>query len=149
MTFPPKNILVPTDFSEGADAAANYAFELAAKLGAKVHLLHAYMIPVFPEDGGVMRQLMAETHSLSEKSLKEIADKHKNAGTSGTVLTKVGDPRDQILQSALELKADLIVMGTHGRRGIKRMFMGSVAESVVRTAPCAVLVVPSVNLAKN
>ena len=110
MNSPPKNILVPTDFSEGAEAAANYAFELATKLDAKVHLIHAYMIPVFPEDGGVMRQLMEEMQAAGEKALHELAEKHKASGATGKLLVKMGDPRDLVLQSAVELQADLIVM---------------------------------------
>jgi nucleotide-binding universal stress UspA family protein len=149
MNFPPKNILVPTDFSEGSEAALAYAFDLATKVGAKVHLLHAYMIPVFLEDGGAMRRLMDDMHALGEKTLNEVAEKYKASDAIGERLLKTGDPRDQIIQSAVELHADLIVMGTHGRRGIKRMLIGSVAEAVARTAPCAVLVVPVAKPSKN
>ncbi len=59
----------------------------------------------------------------------------------GPVLVKSGDPREVIVDAAKDLKAEVIVMGTHGRRGLSRAIIGSVAESVVRTAPCSVLVV--------
>jgi nucleotide-binding universal stress UspA family protein len=142
MNFPPKTILVPTDFSEGAERAASYAFEMAAQVGAQVHLLNAYQISVYPGDRSMAGRLMDELQALGEKGLKELAAKYPTKGAAGQQLVKVGDPRDVIIATASELHADLIVMGTQGRRGLKRMFIGSVAEAVVRTAPCAVLVVP-------
>ncbi len=142
MNFPPKNILVPTDFSKGAEVALDYALELAGKVGGKVHLLHAYMIPAFPEDGGVLRQLVTEMETVAEKTLDQLAEKRRSTGALGQLLVKVGDAREQIIQCAVDLQVDLLVMGTHGRRGLKRMFLGSVAEAVLRMAPCPVLVVP-------
>ena len=149
MKFFLKTILVPTDFSEGSESAVRYAFEFAQGVGAKVHLLHAYMLPVFPEDGGMMQRLMKEMQTAGERGLGEIAEKYRSTGALGSATVKIGDPRDLILQAAVDLKADLILMGTHGRRGFKRMFLGSVAEYVVRTATCGVLVVPLSSAAKD
>jgi len=139
----PKQILVPTDLSEGAERALTYACELARALGAQIHLLNAVAIPSFgvPELGialtsSVIDQLVADNRA----ALDRLAQTRCTAEV-GQVLVKAGDARNVINQTAKELGVDLIVMGTHGRRGISRALLGSVAETVVRSAPCAVLTV--------
>jgi universal stress protein A len=140
----PKNILVPTDFSEGGEEALAMACELAAKLDATVHLINAISIPALgvPELGvaltsTVIDQLIEE----NQKSLDALADSKRGQVKIGSVILKTGDARDAINQAAQEVGADLIVMGTHGRRGVSRALLGSVAETVVRSAPCPVLTV--------
>jgi nucleotide-binding universal stress UspA family protein len=140
----PKHILVPTDLSEGAAQALDYACELARTLDAEVHLLNVVGIPALgvPELGvaltsKVIDQLVVD----NQTALQELARTRCATSRVGQVLIKVGDPRDTINQTARDLGIDLIVMGTHGRRGITRALLGSVAEIVVRTAPCAVLTV--------
>jgi len=139
----PKHILVPTDLSEGAEQALDYACELARTVGARIHLLTVIGIPALgvPELGlavttTVIDQLVVE----SQAAIDRLARTRCNAPV-GEVLVRSGDARDVINQTASELNIDLIVMGTHGRRGIARALLGSVAETVVRTAPCAVLTV--------
>jgi len=139
----PKHILVPTDLSEGADQALEYACELARTVGARVHLLNVIGIPAlgFPELGlavatTVVDQLVVESQAALDRLAHTRCD-----DPVGEVLVRSGDARDVINQTADELHIDLIVMGTHGRRGISRALLGSVAETVVRTAPCAVLTV--------
>lgn len=140
---PPKNILVPIDFSEQSEKAATAACALAAKTGATVHLLHAYVIPV--ESVGlaltVSQKYVEQFVSESKAQLQELAAKLCPDASIGPLLVESGDPREVIVHKAKDLKAELIVMGTHGRRGIIHALMGSVAESVARTAPCSVLVV--------
>ena len=140
---PPRNILVPVDFSESSEKAASAAGALAEKTGATVHLLHAYLIPV--ESAGlaqaVSQQYVDQFVGESKAQLKELAAKACPGATLGPLLVESGDPRDVILAEAKKLNVELIVMGTHGRRGISRAIIGSVAESVVRHAPCSVLVV--------
>lgn len=140
----PKSILVPTDLSEGAQTALDYACELAQKLGAKIHLLNVIGVPVLgvPEVGlaltsSVIDSLIAE----NQAALDKVALQCRATTDVGEVLLRTGDARDVINQAAKEVGADLIVMGTHGRRGVTRALLGSVAETVVRTAPCAVLTV--------
>ncbi len=140
----PKNILVPTDLSEGAEYALDYACDLAAKLDATVHLIHVIGVPALgvPELGvavtaTVIDQLIAE----NQTALDALADSHRGRAKIGEVVLKTGDARDIIDSTAASLGIDLIVMGTHGRRGIKRALLGSVAETVVRSAPCPVLTV--------
>ena len=140
---PPKNILVPIDFSEASEHAAIAACALASKTGATVHLLHAYVIPV--ESVGlaltVSQQYVEQFVRESKAQLLALVAKLGPGATMGPVLVESGDPREVITQMAKELKAELIVMGTHGRRGLSRALIGSVAESVVRTAHCSVLIV--------
>jgi nucleotide-binding universal stress UspA family protein len=135
------NILVPTDFSACSDQALDYAIELASKLDARIHLLTVIGIPAYgmPELGvGVTASRIDSLVSDNQTALDKVAHDHK-LGTP--TMVRVGDARDVILQTAEELKADLIVMGTHGRRGISRVLLGSVAEMIVRTSPTPVLTV--------
>lgn len=139
----PKHILVPTDLSEGAERALDYACELARTLDAELHLLNVVGIPALgvPELGvalasSVLDQLVVENRT----ALQELA-RARCTARLGQILIRTGDARDMINRTAQELGIDLIVMGTHGRRGITRALLGSVAETVVRSAPCAVLTV--------
>ena len=77
----------------------------------------------------------------NQKALDALAARKRGTATIGQILLKTGDARDSINQTAKEIGADLIVMGTHGRRGVTRALLGSVAETVVRTAPCPVLTI--------
>jgi nucleotide-binding universal stress UspA family protein len=139
----PKHILVPTDLSEGAEQALDYACELARKLDAQVHLLNVIGIPALgvPELGLAMTSMMIDQMITdNQAAITKLAETRCSA-PCGQVLVRTGDARDVINQTAKDIGADLIVMGTHGRRGISRALLGSVAETVVRTAPCAVLTV--------
>jgi nucleotide-binding universal stress UspA family protein len=140
----PKTILVPTDFGDASQSAVDYAVALAKKLGANLVIVHTYEIPVvgFPDGAMVI------TADLGERILegaqagldKEVA----RVSTSGLALRsmiKQGDAWRCILDAADEVGADLIVMGTHGRKGLPRVLIGSVAEKVVRTATVPVLTV--------
>ncbi len=140
----PTNILVPTDFSETADKALDYAVALAVKLDARVHVVHAIGIPALgvPELGLAITSTMIDSLVRDgQAALDKLVDKRRGQAAFGQVVQRTGDPRDMILQAAKETHADLIVIGTHGRRGIARALLGSVAEAVVRTAPCPVLTV--------
>jgi universal stress protein A len=139
----PKIILVPTDFSTYAQEALDYALKLAKKLDARVSIMHAYLMPVagwegawaFP--GDVIAQLEADSRAKLDAAFKKASE--LLPGTTATFYN--GDPRDGVLKAALDMKADLIVMGTHGRRGLSRAIMGSVTEYVLRHASCPVLAV--------
>ena len=140
----PKNILVPTDFSEGAEEALSYACELASRLGATVHLVNVVGIPALgvPELGvAVAASMIDQIVSDNQKALDKLMSDHSGKAMIGRGVLKTGDARDAINQAAVELGCDLIVMGTHGRRGVTRVLLGSVAETVVRTAPCPVLTI--------
>lgn len=137
-----QKILVPVDFSECSEHALDYAVELADKLGAAVHVLSVIGIPSYgvPELGvGITATMMDNMIADNQAALDALARPRKL--DSKNMIIRAGDARDVILQTAEELGADLIVMGTHGRRGISRALLGSVAEMVVRTAPVPVLTV--------
>ncbi|HEY1955641.1 MAG TPA: universal stress protein [Polyangiaceae bacterium] len=144
----PKRILVATDFSDSADAALAYAVDLAKALGAKVMLLHAYELPVydFPNGTIVSSAEFAETIvDAAKQSLTTACKAHARPGVEiGTVLEQ-GIAWNEINRVAAEIGADLIVLGTHGRHGLKRAVLGSVAERVVRTATQPVLTVHAGN----
>ncbi|HLL24105.1 MAG TPA: universal stress protein [Kofleriaceae bacterium] len=140
----PKHILVPTDLSDGAEEALDYACELANKLDATIHLVNVIGIPALgvPELGVAVTATVIDSMVADNKAaIDELASRKGVAARVGQVLLKTGDARDVINQTALEVGADLIVMGTHGRRGVSRALLGSVAETVVRSAPCPVLTV--------
>ena len=140
----PKVILVPTDLSENAEEALDYACELARTLGAKLHLLNVIAVPVVgvPELGMALTSTMIDTMVKDNQSaLDQLAARKAHLADMAPTLLRTGDARDVINQTAKEIGADLIVVGTHGRRGVTRVLLGSVAETVVRTAPCPVLTV--------
>ena len=141
----PKTILVPTDLSTHAEAALDYACELALKLGATVHLVNVIGIPALgvPELGVALTGSMIDSLVTDNQgALDELVAARRAAGAPiGHAVMKTGDARDMIVQAAEELGVDLIVMGTHGRRGVSRALLGSIAETVVRSAPCAVLTI--------
>jgi universal stress protein A len=140
----PKNILVPTDLSAHAEEALDYACELAAKLDATVHLVNVIGIPALgvPELGVAVTSTMIDSMIAdSQRALDALVARRRGDVRIGQILMKTGDARDMIDQTAQEVGADLIVMGTHGRRGFTRALLGSVAETVVRTAPCPVLTI--------
>ncbi len=140
----PKTILVPTDFGEASQSAIDYAVGLAKTLGATVVLLHAYEIPVvgFPDGAMVVtadlgERMLEGAQSGLDKELARISAR----GVTVRSMVKQGDAWRSILDAAEEVGADLIVMGTHGRKGLPRVLIGSVAEKVVRTATIPVLTV--------
>ena len=140
----PKHILVPTDLSEGAHDALDYACELARKLDATIHLVNVIGIPAIgvPELGVALTASVIDSMVVeNQKALDELVARKCTDVRMGQALLKTGDARDLINQTALEVGADLIVMGTHGRRGVSRALLGSIAETVVRSAPCPVLTV--------
>jgi nucleotide-binding universal stress UspA family protein len=140
----PRNILVPIDFSEYSETALDYAIALAAKLDAKVHMLNVIGIPALgvPELGLALTSTVIDSLvKENQNALDKLADARRSTGRIAGTLLRTGDARDVINHTVEEVGADLIIMGTHGRRGVGRALLGSVAESVVRTAPCPVLTI--------
>ena len=139
-------ILVPTDFSETADAALEYAFLLASRFDASVQLLHVLDDP-FVTDGFSPEAYIAEAPTLRTAMLKDAQARltHRAEAREATVTVTsevlFGHGAKTIAEYAAERDADLIVMGTHGRTGVAHLLLGSVAERLVRIAPCPVLTV--------
>lgn len=136
----PRTILVPTDFSENAARALDYAVALAAKLDAKVHVLNA-VTPLIVGSSVYADSVLPSVLEGNREALEKLVADRKDKASFGAPILEIGDARDVIDKAATSIAADLIVMGTRGRRGVSRMLLGSVAESVVRTAPCPVLLV--------
>lgn len=135
-------ILVPTDFSEHSAKAVHYGAELAAKYGAELHIFHAVdTTPIsYVEGPNVPPEAAAEMEAAAIRQLDELKI---DSADDLQVIRKVvqGHPFVEIVRYAKDSTADLIVIGTHGRGAIAHMLLGSVAEKVIRKAPCSVLVV--------
>jgi nucleotide-binding universal stress UspA family protein len=140
----PKTILVPTDFGEPSEAALDYALELAKALKAEIIVMHAYEIPImgFP-DGALVAtaELTSRILDGAKAGLDRQIKDHLGQGVLIRGVIKQGEAYRMVNETAEEVGADLIVMGTHGRRGIPRALIGSVAEKVVRTAKVPVLTI--------
>ncbi len=138
-----KKVLFATDFSEGSSYALPYAVDLANKYGAKLFFVHViydlaqtsgFYVPHISLDE-VYQDIEKGAMSALEKTFVEEMKNYKDV--EHKVLK--GKPYDEIVKFAAEEKVDLIVIGTHGRKGIDRLLFGSTAEQVVRHAPCPVL----------
>lgn len=140
-------ILVPTDFSDTADAALAYAKELAGRVGASLHLLHViddfYAAAAFAADvyGPIPESLRQTGLRAADDRLNERLPEDERTYFNGTTAIATGLTANAIVDYARTHEIDLIVIGTHGRGGIAHLLLGSVAEQVVRTAPCPVLTV--------
>jgi nucleotide-binding universal stress UspA family protein len=139
----PKRILVATDFSDTANSAVDYAIMLARPFDAEVVLVHAWEIPVyaFPDGAMIPGGLFDGLEAASDEALQKALKGNEKSGVRMRGVLRMGPAWREIGLVAESEKADLIVLGTHGRRGVVRMVLGSVAERVVRTAPCPVLTV--------
>lgn len=134
-------ILVPSDGSTHADVAVDHALDLAKVLGRPILALYVVDQPGFqsfpPES--ILVDVTTVMRREAEQVLNKIQARAKTAGVEATGKVREGHPVDEICREAKP--SDLIIIATHGRRGLSRMLLGSVAESVIRHAPCPVLVV--------
>jgi nucleotide-binding universal stress UspA family protein len=142
-----KNILVATDFGEASDAALSYGRALAGTFGATLHVLHVAENIFTRGIGGeayiaVLPDLQKDVEDAARAQLHELViDNDPNAPAVKPVIMTSNTPAMSIVEYARDEHIDLIVMGTHGRGAVAHLLMGSVAERVVRTAPCPVLTV--------
>jgi nucleotide-binding universal stress UspA family protein len=140
----PKAILVATDFSDCARAALAYAVDLAEDAHADVFVLHTYLLPVVGMPAlspAGMATLTASIVRSAEAELEAETGKYGERGIRVEAILRRGDARETIIEVAKDLDVDLVIVGTHGRHGIARALIGSVAESLVRTSPVPVLTV--------
>lgn len=130
-------ILVPTDFTETSEHALDWALSLAERLGASVTVMHSYEIPIagFP-DGAIIAtpEIATRIAEASREALTQTLDRRKGRGVPMDAILREGVAWEEINAVADAIDADLVVIGTHGRRGLARALLGSVAENVVRTA---------------
>ena len=138
-----KHILVPTDFGEPAVRALDFAISLASKFESKVILLHVSWIPasVYAAYAEGLTWPTNEMEAGAKRELDAALSKAKEHYPKIEGVMIMGEPWRTILEVAKERGADLIVMGTHGRRGLSRVFLGSVTEKVVRLSPVPVLTI--------
>jgi len=140
------NILVATDFGEAADSALRYGRELAGRFGATLHVLNV-VEDVFASGfaveaySAIVPEMQQEVESGARRRLHELVVDSDGSGPRTTSAIRTGSPTYAIVDYAREHDIDLIVMGTHGRGALAHVLMGSVAERVVRLAPCPVLTV--------
>jgi nucleotide-binding universal stress UspA family protein len=137
-----QTVLFATDLAPGCRAAADWATTLARKFDARLMILHVEQ-PFVPYGGGeIYSDRLFDYHSqVILKLLHDIKPSNPHVPYWHRLVT--GDPATEVLRIANEIKPLMIVMGTHGRRGLPRMFAGSVAESIVRRATCPVAIFKS------
>lgn len=145
-----ERVLVATDFSSGADAAAAAAAQLAERLGLTVDIVTVVDTSAFATiygDAVYRNQRIGEIHGAATQQAHDFAKRHFAKLTAAKVHVHVrdGDAFRELLNGASELGSDLIVMGTHGRTGIAHLLIGSVAEKVVRHSPIPVMTVRIAN----
>lgn len=137
------HILVGTDFSDPAEVAVRTAATWASAFDAKVTLAHVLSVPELPE--GILAQPHPE-HAELEEAVHEHLDRLRERLLSGidakTVMLRGGHPAEALIEVAEGQGVDLIVVATHGRSGLQRFLLGSVAERVTKLAKCAVMTVP-------
>ena len=148
-----KRILHASDFSPASRSAFSMARFLAKKLGARLILFHAYegiaptmmpapMMPMTgPAPGVIVDSLWAAARRAGERGLERLATRARRDGLRVSTRLEVGAPAAAIVRAARKERAAMVVLGTHGRTGLPRLLIGSVAERVIRTAPCPVVTV--------
>lgn len=146
-----KKILCPVDFSKCSQRSVDYATEMAKVLNAELHLVHAYSDPLDSIPFGRANtsgaaaadpELISKAQQARTSEAQRLQALCEEHGVTTAVSEIAGEARVVICDAAKQTESDLIIMGTHGRTGAARALIGSVAERVVRTAPCPVLVVP-------
>ena len=138
-----ERILVATDFSDSSRQPLELALQIAEKFGSELTLVHSWEAPSYSYGGGLYFpvDMVAPIEHAAVARLEEAMTELKQRFPAAKSLIRAGVPWEEVLNAATQLKADLIVMGTHGRRGLERALLGSVAEKVVRMARVPVLTV--------
>ncbi len=143
MSSTPGSILVATDFSANADHALDFACRLAGVFGAEVHLVHVRILLEGRQQNQELQQELERLDANHDRQTEEALTKHADQTRIGvhTHLVRGLSVSESLLETALDLQSDLLVMGTHGRRGLRHLLLGSVAEEIMRTANVPVITV--------
>jgi nucleotide-binding universal stress UspA family protein len=137
-----ERILVAVDGSEFSDAVVDQAISLGRICSSQILIIS--VVDLYPEQMAIAPALVEKMSSEVREHLDRAADKVEKAGIPCETIVRMGGrPHEFIVQEASKRSVDLITMGTHGRTGLERVFMGSVAQNVIGSSPCPVLVVPS------
>ncbi len=138
-----KKILVPIDFSDYSKKALHYTVKLAKSFDAELFLVYVIEPMVYPADLSMGQMVMPQSEvNLSEKAkseLEELATNEIGDSLNYNILIKTGKPFMEVIETASEVDADLIIIATHGHTGVEHLLFGSTAEKIVRKAPCPVL----------
>jgi nucleotide-binding universal stress UspA family protein len=139
-----RRILVPTDFTDTSERALDWAFSFSERLGSSITVMHAYEIPIigFP-DGALVAtaEIATRMNEAARTGLERVVSRRTGGKVPVDSVLREGVPWEEITAVADEIDADMIVIGTHGRKGLARALLGSVAENVVRTATRPVLTI--------
>lgn len=139
-----RHLLVPVDFSPGSDLAFDHAVALAKAFDADVHVLHVFQVPTYALPDGAFipgADAVAEILMSAEKEVQTRIERALSSGVRFHAHTTEGSVDQEVLRVAARVHADMIVMGTHGRSGLRKVLLGSVAERVVRAASLPVITV--------
>jgi nucleotide-binding universal stress UspA family protein len=141
--FQIKKILVPVDFSECSRKALQYAIPFARQFNAELTLVHVVQVNYYVGDFGTVDMALLETEmrKSAEKQLSDLAAREVGQELRSETVLRTGRIVSEIVEVAKQTKADIIIISTHGHTGLKHVLLGSVAENVVRHAPCPVLIV--------
>jgi nucleotide-binding universal stress UspA family protein/predicted transcriptional regulator len=140
MAFPYRRILAPIEFDETAHAVLESAMRIAAESGGTVFLTHVVPMVVAPTGMPNYVDIYKDQEKIAQEKMEAIVQRQR-ADVKCELMTRIGDPAHEILALERQIAADLIVLATHGRKGVRRMLLGSVAEAVLRDATCPVLTV--------
>ena len=132
-------VVLATDFSEHSDTALRLATSLARDTGAMLLITHVMPPPLHAADRGFTGYAEGEDEAARQKQLDEVRPTDSEVGFAHHLLH--GQPAEEVVRFAEDEKADMIVIGSHGRRGVTRLLLGSVAEHIVRHAACPVMTV--------
>jgi nucleotide-binding universal stress UspA family protein len=136
-----QKLLLATDLSEASSSATEQAFDLAARLGAALLVVSVIDPGSLLMPGGRFRARVDQVRERREQQAQALVERGREMGIDVSFLVWTGDPGDQIVSAAEAERVDMVLVGSHGRGAVGRLFLGSVSEHVVRNAPCPVLVV--------
>jgi nucleotide-binding universal stress UspA family protein/predicted transcriptional regulator len=140
MAYPYRRILAPIEFDETAHTVVDAAVRIALESGGTVFMVHVVPMVVAPTGMPNYVYIYKDQEKIALQKLNAIVER-QGSNAKCQLLTRIGDPAHEILTVERQMAADLIVLATHGRKGVRRMLLGSVAEAVLRDATCPVLTV--------
>ena len=136
-----RNILCPIDFDANSPSAMEFAGKIAQETGGRIYLLHVvpWTVAAVPIDAS---EVLAELKQSATARLRQLAKEKLDGRVANEIVVTVAtNPGNEVVRIARELKVDVVIMATHGRKGLNHLVLGSVAERVVRESPCPVLTV--------
>ena len=136
-----RTVLVPVDFQRHTDTLAAYAFDMATRLGARAIVVHVLTAVEYRSayDSSTFEDFEAKNHQAAEERMASFREHWRGNGWEGDTRLLRGEAAEAIVDCARDMAVDLIIMATHGSKGLERILLGSVADRVLKRAPCPVL----------